>query len=301
MARKYEIKDLGEIHHVIGVKIDRKQPDTIRLSQKAYIDSIIVKYNMQECRPASTPLEPGMNINKTSSITREEKDEMANIPYRELIGSLMHLSQYTRPDTAFAISKLSQYNANPGKIHWTQAKHVLRYLNKTRDLELIYRTGNNRKIQVYCDVDWAGDQDDRHSYSGIVVMIGGNLIHWRSTKQNCLSTSTMESEYVALSSGVKEMMWLDIFLSELNMREFVTGIQVFCDNIAAIDFSRSKIEKNRTKYIDISYHLVREKVENGLLELSYVPSNENPADVMKGLKNIAYNKCVARMGLDIAK
>jgi len=149
IARKYEIKDLGEIHHAIGVKIDRKQSDTIRLSQKAYIDSIIAKYNMQECRPASTPLEPGMNINKTNCPkTREEKDEMVNIPYRELIGSLMHLSQYTRPDIAFGISKLSQYNANPGKVHWTQAKHVLRYLSKTRDLELVYRAGSNRKIQV---------------------------------------------------------------------------------------------------------------------------------------------------------
>lgn len=227
---------------------------------------------------------------------------MSRIPYRELIGSLMYLSQYTRPDIAFAASKLSQYNSNPGRAHWIQAKHVLRYLNKTKDLGLVYMATGDRRIQVYCDADWAGDQDDRRFYSGVVVMMGGNLIHWRSTKQTSISTSTMESEYIALSHGVKEITWLNMFLFELKLHNYITNFQLFSDNRAAIDFSKSRVEKNRTKHIDISYHIVREKVEEGLFELLYIPSNENPADAMtKGLKRIAHNHCLTIMGLDVAK
>lgn len=100
-------------------------------------------------------------------------------------------------------------------------------------------------------------------------MMGGNLIHWRSTKQSCISAFTMEAEYIALSSGIKEVIWLNMFISELNLCNYITGYQVFCDNRAAIDFSKNRVEKNRTKHIDISYHIVREKVEDGLVDLLY--------------------------------
>lgn len=133
-------------------------------------------------------------------------------------------------------------------------------------------------------------------------MIGRGIAHWRSMKQTCLSASTMEAEYVALSSGVKEIIWLDTFLLKLKLRDYFTGFQMFCDNRAAIDFSKSRVERSRTKHIDISYHIVREKVEDGLLELLYVPSNENPADVMtKGLNRVAHSHCTKMMGLDLAK
>jgi len=132
----------------------------------------------------------------------------------------MYLSQYTRPDIAFAVSKLS-HNSNPGRIHWHQAKHVLRYLSKTKDLGLVYKTGGEQKIKIYCDADWAGDQDDRHSYSRVVVMIGRNL-HWRSIKQFSLSAFTMEAKYIALSSEAKEIMWLHMFLFKLKLSNSIT-------------------------------------------------------------------------------
>lgn len=173
ISKRYEIKDLGEIHYAVGVKLDRKRNGALQLTQRAYIESTLKKY-MQECRGASTPLDPGIKISKKDCLgTHEEKEEMSRVPYRELVGSLMYLAQSTRPDIAYATSKLSQYNSNPGKAHWHQAKHVLRYLRKTRNLGIIYTPENKRQIQVYCDADWAGDIDDRHSYSGVVVMIGG--------------------------------------------------------------------------------------------------------------------------------
>ena len=101
----------------------------------------------------------------------------------------------------------------------------------------------------------------------------------------------MEAEYVALSYGVKEITWLNMFLSELKLHNYVTSLHLFSDNRAATDFSKSRVEKNRTRHIDISYHIVREKVEDGSFQLSYIPSNKNPADVMtKGLKGFECRK-----------
>lgn len=118
ISKRYEIKDLGEIQHALGVKLDWKQANSVRLIQRAYIESILKKYNMQECKGVPTPLDPGIKISKKdSSKTLEEKEEMSDVPYRGLIGSLIYLAQYTRPDIAFATSKLSQYNSNPGKLH----------------------------------------------------------------------------------------------------------------------------------------------------------------------------------------
>jgi len=112
----------------------------------------------------------------------DEKAEMATVPYRRLVGSLMHLVIYTRPDIMHAVTKLSQFNANPGRIRWNQAKHLLRYLSGTKEYALRYTAGATPEIQIFSDADWAGDVDDRRSYSGMVVTIGQNIIHWKSTK-----------------------------------------------------------------------------------------------------------------------
>jgi len=102
--------------------------------------------------------------------------------------------------------------------------------------------------------------------------------------------------------GAKEIMWLNMFLSELKLSNSITDFQVFCDNKTAMDFSKNRVEKNRTRHINISYHIVREKVEDGLLDLLYVPSNENSADVMtKELRRVAYDRCIMRMNMDVAK
>jgi len=100
-----------------------------------------------------------------------------------------------------------------------------------------------------------------------------------------------------MSGGVKEAMWIKMFFNETKSINLVTDdVELYCDNRATIDFSKSWVEKSRTKHIDISYHLIREKMEEGLLH--YVPSNENPADIMtKGLKRVAHAKCVESLGV----
>lgn len=304
-TKAYEAKDLEEISYALGVKISWNKAGGVCLSQKAYIKSILRQYNMIECRGATTPLEPGMKISKEGCPkTQEEKEKMSEVPYRRLIGSLMYLALHTRPDLIYAVTKLSQYNTDPGEAHWHQAKHVLRYLNKTKDYELTYERNEESRIKIYCDADWASDIDDRHSFSGMVMKLGRNTVQWHSSKQKSISTSTMEAKYVALARGAKEAIWVRMILKELDLFDFLVSgsIEMYCDNRAAIDYSKNRMENNKTKHIDIAYHIVREMVEEGEIKVLYVATNENPADAMtKGLKQLAHKRGTESSGLDFAK
>lgn len=223
---------------------------------------------------------------------------MKNAPYRELIGSLMHLALSTRPDIMFTTSFLSQYNSNLGRKHWSAAKRVLRYLNATIHRKLKYDpSGFN--LTVYSDADWAKNKDDSISFSGMASMIGNNLINWKSSKQKSVATSTMEAEYMALAKAAKEMTWLSMLFKELNFLDYVDrSATMYCDNRAAIQFAGSRVENSNTRHINISYHFVRERLEEGLFQLKYVSTTENIADMFtKGLKGVAHTRCCKKLNL----
>ncbi|UYV73291.1 hypothetical protein LAZ67_10002537 [Cordylochernes scorpioides] len=209
IIQDFQIKSLGPITFFLCVEINYGK-ESLSLNQRHYIQTLLQRYNMFEVRKVCTPLDPAIILSKIDCPhTQAEIDQMSNIPYKELIGALLYLSNCTRPDISFATSKLSQFCANPGKKHWEAAKHVLRYLSGTIDLELSYVKGNNNKVAMFTDADYGSDTDDRRSFSGMVAVIDGNVINWRSKKQQCVSLSTMESEYIALCHSAKEAVWLD--------------------------------------------------------------------------------------------
>ncbi|UYV75740.1 hypothetical protein LAZ67_13001182 [Cordylochernes scorpioides] len=201
---------------------------------------------------------------------------------------------------AFAVTKLAQFCSNPGERHWQAAKHILRYLQATKNVSLIYKRGSD-DILAFSDSDWANEIDDRRSTSGSAVTINGCLVSWRSKKQNCVSLSTMESEYIALAQTTKEILWIAQILENLKcLTNASRPITIFCDNRAAIEFSKNNIENNRLKHIDIRYHYIREKVNSGDIHVNYISTNDNLADIFtKGLKRTAHqNACAAMNCLD---
>lgn len=118
IQNRFEARDLGEITLFFGVNVERDVEGGIRMNQEVYIQELLERYGLQECQPAYTPLEPGNSISfKDSSKTDDERQAMKNVPYKELVGSLGYISQCTRPDIAFAVSKLDQFSANPGRKH----------------------------------------------------------------------------------------------------------------------------------------------------------------------------------------
>lgn len=201
LQSKFKMKDLGPVNNILGMNIERDGPTgSMRLTQKRFIIDLLTKFGMKESKAVATPIESNTMLTKNMKPqTEEERTDMENKPYRELIGGLIYLANATRPDLAFASSALSRFRADPGPMHWKLAKRMLRYLRETMEYGITY-TKNNKMLYAYVDSDWAGDVDDRKSCSGNVVMLAGGPISWETRKQKSVSLSTMEAEYSPFGS-----------------------------------------------------------------------------------------------------
>jgi hypothetical protein len=182
---------------------------------------------------------------------------------------------------------------NPGEKHWIACKRILRYLKSTAHLRLHYQ--NNLKddeirLNGYCDADWAGDVDDRKSTTGYAIKINDCLINWVSKKQSTVALSSAEAEYMAISATIQEMKWIRNLLIELNILTDLTPI-LFCDNQSAIAISQNDKFHNRTKYIDIRHHFIRDAIKNKEVLLEWIESKEQQADILtKSLTKETFTK-----------
>ena len=137
---------------------------------------------------------------------------MRDVPYREAVGALNWAALATRPDIAFAVATVACFSANPGMAHWNAVKRIFRYLVGTRDLWLTY--GEQRRTLVgYADADGSMSEDCR-AITGYAFLIDGGAVSWSLKKQEIVSLSTTESEYVAATHGMKEALWLRNLLTE---------------------------------------------------------------------------------------
>ncbi|XP_046406367.1 secreted RxLR effector protein 161-like [Ischnura elegans] len=220
---------------------------------------------------------------------------MPNVPYQNLIGSLMYLSLWSRPDITQAVNYLSQFNSCFGDEHWACAKRVLRYLKGTLDHCLVY-CKNDEGLCGYSDADWDSDSVDRKSYSGYVFTFGGGVISWMSKKQSLVAQSSTEAEYVSLAKAGNEAIYLRNFLEELIGE--VSPVTLFCDNKAAIFLSNNAAFQKRTKHIDIVYHHVRNLVNTGQISVQHMPSEDMVADIFtKSLPYPRFRKFVELLGV----
>lgn len=230
LNQKFEMTDLGEVHYCLGIQItcDRSK-GIIEINQTKYIDDVLKRFNMEDCKPAVTPMQAGVKLSKSMSPTTQEQTAlMEEIPYQSAVGSLMYAMLGTRPDISYAVGALSQYSSNPGMEHWKAIKWVLRYLKGTRNHHIQYRKDGGL-LQGYSNADWAGNLDDRRSTTGYVFLLGGGSISWNSKKQPTVALSTTEAEYMALCQAAKEGVWLNRLLSEVGYSPSLLII-VFSDN-----------------------------------------------------------------------
>ena len=202
---------------------------------------------------------------------------MAKIPYREAIGSLMYAAIATRPDISFAVSTLLQFLENPGEVHWEATKRVFRYLAGTRGHALTYR-GEKQGLTGYTDADGAS-QDHRRAISGYAVFIDGGAVSWSSRKQELVTFSTAEAEYVAATHAAKEGIWLRRLIGEL-FGPIDNSTPLYCDNQAALMLATTDNFHARTKHIDIRYHYIRHEVNAGTFTLIYCPTDDMVADIL---------------------
>ena len=197
----------------------------------------------------------------------------------------------TRPDLSYVVTLLGQFMSKPTVAHLNLAKHVLRYLKGTKSLGLNFtKSDSNLEVYGYCDSDWGGSLD-RRSISGYCFMLqeNGPLISWKSCKQNIVALSSCEAEYIALTSAFKEARFLRQLFADINGRE-IQSVKLFGDNQGAIALAKNPVHHQRSKHIDIRYHFIRFDVEEGIVNLEYVPSSKNYADLFtKPLSSIKFN------------
>lgn len=174
---------------------------------------------------------------------------------------LTYLATCTRPDIAFAVSHLSQFNNCFDETHWKAAKRVLRYLKGTSNVGLSFgRTKEH--LSCYTDADLPNNLDDRHSYTGYIFILNGCPVSWESKKQRTTALSSTKAEYMAISDAVKEAVYLRRFIDGLGF-ELPTKLKIFNDNNGARKLAENPVFHARTKHIDVRHHYVRKycKVE----------------------------------------
>ena len=197
--------------------------------------------------------------------------------YRRLVGRLNYLT-LTRPDIAYAVSIISQFMAAPTVNHWAALEQILCYLKGAPGRGIVYKDHGHFNIECFTDADWAGSKEDRRSTTGYCVFVGGNLVSWRSKKQNVVSRSSAESEYRVMAQSTCEIMWIHHLLTEVGLKSLLPA-KLWCDNQAALHIASNPVYHERTKHIEIDCHFVREKIQAGLISTGYMRTEDQLSDV----------------------
>jgi len=280
LKKEFHAKDIGKLNNFLGTQIEITN-DKLKISQKDFIDKVLVKFNMEDCKGISTPMEKSFQIDPNLPCD-------VNLPVRQLIGSLMYISSISRPDIAFATTYLSRFVHQPTKQVWNASKRILRYLKATKHLSLTYPRSTNCDLVVYCDADWAGDVVDRKSVSGAVFFHGSSVINWFSRKQSTVALSTAEAEYVACANAAAETLYISGVHGTLYQDSNYKIPVLYTDNQSAISMAESFDNSHRSRHIDIKVQFVKDIVSKGKIKLDYISTNDNVADMFT--KSLSYEK-----------
>ncbi|KAE8891385.1 hypothetical protein PF003_g24782 [Phytophthora fragariae] len=280
LAATFELVELGPVKYLLGVEvsIDREK-NTVFFSQTNYVEEILRRFHMHDCHGAATPEATTMETASEGPAASEPSD----LPYREIVGAFQYLVSGSRPDIAHVVRRLGQYMACFGAVHYAQAKRVLRYLQTTKHFGLsMVVTGSNHvdllRVEAYSDADYANDKEDRQSVSGYVTMVNGSVVSYGSRKQGLNAQSTMESEYIAMNEGARDIMWLRGLCDELRWRYDTP--KLWCDNTAAIALSKKPRKHNGSKHIENRFHYVRNLEDRELLEVQHCRTDQMTADIL---------------------
>jgi histone deacetylase 1/2 len=271
----FALKQLGDLEYFLGVEVHSLPNGTLHLTQSKYIRDLLVKTNMQDAKPISSPMVAGCKLSKHGSDFFQDPTL-----YRSTVGALQYLT-ITRPELSYSVNKVCQFMAHPLESHWVAVKRILRYLKGSMSVGLRLSpvsTIRTPSLIGYCDADWGSDPDDYRSTSGACVYLGQNMISWWSRKQTVVSRSSTEAEYRSIAVLTTELAWIQSLFHELHLP--VKAATIFCDNQSAVALSHNPILHARTKHLGLDLHFVREKVIGKELHIIHVPAQFQYADVL---------------------
>ena len=264
----------GELSWYLGCAFERdRKGGVLRASQRAFIESVVSRYGVEAVSdlPASQSADLG---------PRRDDEPVCDKPVRATVCSLIWLGGMTRPDIANAVRAVARQAHDPAERHWRAVRKIIAYLNKTKDLGLVFVKDGDRKLSVYVDADYANKDSDRCSVSGVAVMVGGIVVNASSTTQQCVTLSTSEAEYVAMAQEAKTALFTKTVLDFLQPELANETTDLFEDNQGAIAIAENPISGGRTKHIDVRYHFIRELVEPKVLNIQYTDSSNQHTDIL---------------------
>ncbi len=243
MNKHFLLTGQGELEYYLGVEVSKIDQNTLLLHQTAYAKKIIERFKMTECKPVKTPLPIDLNLNLMDSPVNPELQS----EYRGIVGSLMYLYQWTRPDLGFAVTFLSRYLHKPGDKHLQAAKHVLCYLKGTVELGIQY-TRDLARVQAreqelnvlygLSDSDFAGCKDTSRSTSGYMVLMNGGVVAYYFGRQSTVALCTAMAETIALAKLVVKVKHMRALLFDMQCRQeqetMINSTCVWVNNTAAI-------------------------------------------------------------------
>ncbi|KMQ87258.1 retrovirus-related pol polyprotein from transposon tnt 1-94 [Lasius niger] len=274
----------------LNMLTSRQDDGSIFISQKAYAESVLKRFNMEDANPVSTAIEK-------CQLMEEADEELTDVPYREAVGCLMYLAVATRLDIAYAVNYASQFLEKPGQQHWAIIKQIFKYIKGTIGLEIRYSAAwKTGVLEAYSDAGYASDTTTRKSISGIVLKYSGEAIVWASRRQDCVSLSTTEAEYIASSEAAKDIVWLTHLFNEISPLKNKPVLLV--NNASAIKLAKNHIFHRRPKHIEVRFHFVRECYQKKLLNIKHVTSSDQMADILtKPIPQVLYERLRKLLGV----
>ncbi|KAJ2932734.1 hypothetical protein H1R20_g4383, partial [Candolleomyces eurysporus] len=227
---KWECRDLGTPTEFLSMRI-KIDGDKISLDQSVYLEKVLERFGMTNAKAARTPMVEGYYPSKHTG----PNNLTLTCKYQSVIGSLLYLMLGTRPDIAYAVTKMAQHCANPTEEHLSKALYIMKYLAGTRNYSLVYegRKGMAFGLESYTDADYAQDPTHRLSQTGNLVLLASGAVSWKSFTQKSIATSSTEAEYMALFDCAKQVAWLRLLLGELGF-PMKAPTPIYVDNQGAI-------------------------------------------------------------------
>ncbi|KAJ9561518.1 hypothetical protein OSB04_006678 [Centaurea solstitialis] len=268
MKSRFQMSMMGELTFFLGLQV-RQTPQGIFINQSKYTHDILKRFDFTGPKSASTPMSTSFQLD--ADLSGNPVDQKV---YRAIIGSLLYLMA-SRPDIMFATCVCARFQCDPRESHLGTVKRILKYLKGTPNFGLWYPKDSGFELTAFTNSDHAGCKLNRNSTSGACQFLGDKLVSWSSRKQNCISLSTAEAEYLACCCS--QVLWLKIQLADFGYT--MHRIPIYCDSSSAIQIAANPVQHSRMKHIDIRYHFIKYHVEKGNVELFFVENERQIADL----------------------
>ena len=270
MQGEFETSMMGELSFFLGLQV-KQLKDDIFLIQTMYCKEILQKFEMENCKDASTPMSTSCYMDDDLTGTTVDQTK-----FRGLIGSLIYLTAI-RSDIMFAVCLCSRFQSNPKESHFKAAKRILKYLKGTTSVGLWYPSHFPIHLVGYFDSNFAGCKLNRKGTSGTCHLLDSSLISWHSKKQAYVALSIAEIEYIYASSCYAQILWIKSQLEDFGLK--VDNVPLLCDNPSFINLTKNQIQHSRTKQIEIHHHFIRDHVSNGDCEIQFIETEKQLADI----------------------